>query len=219
MTTGLQENGGAAVLLPIFINRRKFEVDEVEATAREILAIAGLGEGYDLLLLQGEGDPTGGRCILADETVELRSGLHFNAIPGNCTFGGGAEAPPLLVEHARELADALGREVTVHQEGSQVFIIVRSAPLPNEICSRDSSDVLLLADVQYPASAMDMFWTESDVTLADGAIPSDISSVESYLGRQWRRWSWHRNGTWTPGVDDLLSHWAFVEARWTQEVA
>lgn len=203
----------------IFINRRRFEVDGVEATAREILAIAGLGEGYDLLLLRGEGDPTGGRCILADEIVELRPGLHFNAIPGDCTFGGGAEAPPLLVEHACELAEALGREVTVHREDAQVFVVVHAASLTGGVCSRDSSDVLLVTDMQYPASLMDMFWTEPDVTLADGSIPADISSMAMYLGRQWRQWSWHRNGTWTPGVDDLLSHWAFVEARWTRAAA
>jgi len=73
--------------VPIFINRRKYEVDERPMTGREILTVAGFAEGYDLLLLQGEGDPSGGQLILADQTVDIKPGLHFRAIPGNRTFG------------------------------------------------------------------------------------------------------------------------------------
>ena len=75
--------------VPIFINRRKFQVEPVPTTGREILALTSLGQGYDLLRLQGEGDPDGGTCVLADQVVEIHAGLHFRAIPGNCTFGGG----------------------------------------------------------------------------------------------------------------------------------
>lgn len=74
-------------LVPIFINRRKYEVEQGPMTGRAILAVAGFAEGYDLLLLQGEGDPTGGELILADQTMEIKAGLHFRAIPGNRTFG------------------------------------------------------------------------------------------------------------------------------------
>jgi len=74
--------------VPIFINRKKYEVPSGAMTGREILALAGYAEGYDLLLLQGEGDPTGGEVILADQPVQIRAGLHFRAIPGNRTFGG-----------------------------------------------------------------------------------------------------------------------------------
>ena len=63
--------------VPIFINREKFEVEQTEMTGREILTLAGFGEGYDLLLLQGEGDPSGGEVILADQSVEIKAGLHF----------------------------------------------------------------------------------------------------------------------------------------------
>lgn len=77
-----------ATKVPIFINRQKFEVEEGQLTGRQILALAGFGEGYDLLLLQGESDPTGGRLISADEPVEIKAGMHFRVIPGNRTFGG-----------------------------------------------------------------------------------------------------------------------------------
>jgi hypothetical protein len=83
----LTQHQNSEVGVPIFINRRQFRVAAEKLTGREILALAALGPGYDLLLLQGEGDPTGGRCVLADENVQIRAGLHFRAVPGNCTFG------------------------------------------------------------------------------------------------------------------------------------
>lgn len=72
---------------PVFINRQKYEVEKRPMTGRAILAVAGFAEGYDLLLLQGEGDPTGGEIVLADQTIEIKAGLHFRVIPGNRTFG------------------------------------------------------------------------------------------------------------------------------------
>jgi hypothetical protein len=73
--------------VPIFINRTKYEVERGPMTGREILAVAGFTEGYDLLLLQGEGDASGGEVILAEQVVEIVPGLHFRVIPGNRTFG------------------------------------------------------------------------------------------------------------------------------------
>lgn len=74
--------------VPIFINRKKYEVSRGPMTGRQVLALAGYAEGYDLLLLQGEGDPTGGEVISADEPIDIKAGMHFRAIPGNRTFGG-----------------------------------------------------------------------------------------------------------------------------------
>lgn len=74
----------------IFINRNRFQAPEDPMSGRAILALAGYGEGYDLLLLQGEGDPTGGTCILADKLVDIKPGMHFRVMPGNCTFGADA---------------------------------------------------------------------------------------------------------------------------------
>lgn len=72
----------------VFVNRRKVEFYSAEVTGRQILDAAGFsGQGWDLLQLQGEGDPTGGTLIIADQTVMLKNGDHLRAIPGNRTFG------------------------------------------------------------------------------------------------------------------------------------
>jgi hypothetical protein len=77
----------ATATIHVFVNRRKLDLESTEMTGRELLAAAGFGEGYDLLQLQGEGDPTGGTLILADQVLKLKNGDHFRVIPGNRTFG------------------------------------------------------------------------------------------------------------------------------------
>lgn len=73
----------------IFVNRRKLELDQTEITGAGLLVAAGFqGEGWDLLRLQGEGDPTGGTLIQATDTIELKDAERFRVIPGNRTFGG-----------------------------------------------------------------------------------------------------------------------------------
>jgi len=73
----------------VFVNRRKVEFSTTEVTGRQLLEAAGFtGQGWDILQLQGEGDPTGGTLIMADQTVAMKNGDHFRVIPGNRTFGG-----------------------------------------------------------------------------------------------------------------------------------
>jgi hypothetical protein len=77
--------------VPVFVNRRKLELPAGPMTAAALLADAGFeGTGWDILQLQGEGDPTGGTLLTADATVDIKAGLHFRVLPGNRTFGTGA---------------------------------------------------------------------------------------------------------------------------------
>ena len=207
------------MLFHIFINRRKYDVEAERLPARSILALLGLVDGYDLFLLQGEGDPSGGRCLLADEEVPIKNGLHFRAQPGNCTFGDhNNQIPRLLGDHAAELSASLGCPVAMTRVGPQVLIVLEKVALPPGLYNVSHSDILLLTDFQYPASAMDMFFMEEAVTFPGGRVPDHATGIVDHLGRRWRQWSWHRNGRWTPGVDDLLSHWAFVEGCWDKEI-
>lgn len=91
--------------------------------------------------------------------------------------------------------------------------MVEAYALPARIYNKRTSDVLLHTTTQYPMSAMDMFWVDVDLTLASGAIPAGSESIETYFGRQWRRYSWHRNAPWRPGRDNLVSHFEFAVAR------
>lgn len=84
----MTETGGKTKTIHIFVNRRKLEVEETTLTGAQLLALAGFeGQAWDLLLLQGEADPSGGELILADRELTLKEGEHFRVLPGNRTFG------------------------------------------------------------------------------------------------------------------------------------
>jgi hypothetical protein len=73
----------------IFVNRRKIDLPSAQVTGEQILRAAGFeGNSWDLFLLHGEDDPTGGTLILFNQTIEVKNGEHFRVIPGNRTFGG-----------------------------------------------------------------------------------------------------------------------------------
>ena len=85
---------------------------------------------------------------------------------------------------------------------------------------RPASDLLIRLAGGYPDIAPDMWWFYPAVRLASGqAIPA-TDSVETYLGRQWQRWSRHfQPGQWQPGRDGLESYIALIRrelAHWAR---
>lgn len=122
-----------------------------------------------------------------------------------------------LQQHAKELTEATGVPVDIIPEESRVFVLLHKVRLPSGRFRLAEADALFIADKQYPLSALDMFWTEPDVIQPDGSVPQNATSIEPYLGRQWRRFSWHRNGIWNPASNGLLDHFAFMESRWAAE--
>jgi hypothetical protein len=72
----------------VFVNLKKIELSSDTMTGAELLeATEFQGQEWDLLKLQGEGDPTGGEVVMAGDTLELKNGDRFRVIPGNRTFG------------------------------------------------------------------------------------------------------------------------------------
>lgn len=120
-----------------------------------------------------------------------------------------------LSKHAKELEGVTGISVRVIQEPgtTRIFVLLSQVPLPVGVLKVNRTDVLFIADQLYPLSAMDMFWTEVEVVRSDGSIPQGAESIEQYLGRTWRRFSWHRNGIWNPTGNPVLDHFAFMESR------
>jgi hypothetical protein len=76
----------------VFVNRRKVEFASIHQTGEQILRAAGfVGNEWNLFLLHGEHDPTGGTLIQFNQTLELKNGEQFRVIPGNRTFGCGSD--------------------------------------------------------------------------------------------------------------------------------
>ena len=124
-------------------------------------------------------------------------------------------AKETLESHAAELSAAIGKTVEVIEQGNQLFVMIRDYDLPAGVAKVSTADVLFIADAQYPLSAMDMFWTDLDVVRPDGSEFENSGSIEEYVGRKWRRFSYHRNGAWNPSGNPLEHHYAFMETRWT----
>lgn len=118
-----------------------------------------------------------------------------------------------LRDHAKELSQVVGVVVDIIEKEQQVYLLLKKVPLPVGIFKLTETDVLFITDQQYPLSALDMFWTEVGVVRANGSVPQNADQIQSYLDRQWRRFSWHRNGVWNPARNGLLDHFAFMEAR------
>jgi hypothetical protein len=200
----------------VFINRRKVELPSSPQTGEQILNAGDYGPDYSLFLLQGEGDPSGGTQIDRSESIDVKNGMHFRAIPGNANFGAAlntaaAAGNEVLVEDLERLSDQ-GFAVDVLVEGAEVGIVIRDVPLPPGAYSIATTDLLLKTTTLYPQSEMDMFWVDPDLVLASGGEPAS-SNLEMHFGRPWRRFSWHRNTPWVPGRDDLLGHFEFARAR------
>ena len=81
--------------------------------------------------------------------------------------------------------------------------------------STDVSSMLLRLPISYPNGRPDMFWTDVNVTLMGGGIPERANTIEQFLGKQWRRFSWHPQN-WNPGIDTLETFLEFVNRRLAQ---
>lgn len=121
--------------------------------------------------------------------------------------------PPQLESDVQRLREQ-GLEVTVKREppgGNRVYVLLDNYPLPPG-WNRGKTDLLIISDVSYPYSALDMFWVKPDLKLSDGRIPQAADTTEDHLGQRWQRFSWHVQ-KWTPGIDNLMSYLGTIDAR------
>jgi len=114
-----------------------------------------------------------------------------------------ADMPP----PARLLADvealaADGHSVTIVEEHPRYFVIIQGLALPS-LYEPETTDLMVIADYQYPLSALDMYWACPAVRI-NGAFPQGADQFSDFIDRKWQRWSWHY--TWNPSVHSLRSH-------------
>jgi hypothetical protein len=118
---------------------------------------------------------------------------------------------PELDAHVADL-QTHGYRIEVVQEGPRLYLLFRDFPLGPHFVPQ-TSDLMVFTTVDYPIAGFDMFWVSDNVKLASGSVPKAAESVEPYLGRQWRRFSWHLNRPWNPSRDSLHSWVTHVEER------
>lgn len=122
----------------------------------------------------------------------------------------------ILRRDAAALSESIGLPVEVIEAEGRLYVRISDFVLPPGWSVR-TTRLLILTDSQYPQSALDMFWTSPAVLGASGGVPRNAESLESYLGEQWRRFSWHCNRAGSPGLNPLLAHFAMIEERFCTE--
>ncbi len=117
--------------------------------------------------------------------------------------------PPRLEKELEELRKEYA--ITVIEEGAWINLVFPQFPLGDGF-KVPTSDLLVRVQRTYADAGPDMFWLEKAVILADGQCPQAAQSIELYAGREWRRFSWHRQA-WNPTIDNLHSYLEFVRRR------
>lgn len=117
--------------------------------------------------------------------------------------------PPRLERELAELRSV--HAIDACEDGGWINLIFHAFPI-GEGFKLASSDLLIRVQRSYPDSGPDMFWLETGVLLADGRAPQAATSIETYQGRSWRRFSWHHK-TWNPAIDNLYGYLEFVRQR------
>lgn len=111
--------------------------------------------------------------------------------------------------------EALGwdpHDLEVVEDGARYNIILKGFPVPDGRYIPARTDLMVMADYQYPASRMDMFWTDPPLICANGSQPQGANSIETYAGRRWQRWSWHYS-VWNPAKHNVRTHLEVVRDR------
>jgi hypothetical protein len=113
-------------------------------------------------------------------------------------------APAQLLEDLSRLHDC-ELDATIVEGHPRYYVVIANLELPS-FYAPAMTDLMMMADYQYPMSALDMFWTSPHVRRADsGAFPANADQFEQHIGRHWQRWSWHYGG-WNPARHNLVTH-------------
>jgi hypothetical protein len=120
--------------------------------------------------------------------------------------------PPKLQSELDELAVA-SYKIEVSEDQDFINLVFKEFPLGNGY-SAPESDLLLMVPRSYPDAGPDMFWLNPDITLASGQVPQSAESIENHLNKNWRRFSWHRQGSpWNPTIENIASYLEFIHRR------
>ncbi len=122
--------------------------------------------------------------------------------------------PEELTKDLQVLKDS-GFNYDVVEEDLKIYVVFRNYPLPSQIYNIGSTDLLIFTTVHYPNAGFDMFWTDEKLKLNNNGVPKNAEVIEQYLGRNWRRFSYHpfNNRAWNPSVDSVISYMSYIDQR------
>ena len=123
-----------------------------------------------------------------------------------------AVMPQQLTQEIEQLRTQ-GYGLEVYEEAGMILLIIKDYSLPVGY-NKSFCDILLKIPLSYPNGKLDMFWTDPDLRLQESTGQA-ATSVETILGKQWLRFSWHPQ-KWNPGRDNVLTFLQFINRRLLQ---
>jgi hypothetical protein len=96
----------------------------------------------------------------------------------------------------------LGYQVEVIEQYPRYFLVFRGLQLSHTY-DPAITDLMMMADYQFPMSALDMFWTAPHVRLG-GRWPQNADQFEEHTGTSWQRWSYHY--AWNASCHSVRTH-------------
>jgi hypothetical protein len=122
--------------------------------------------------------------------------------------------PQELTEEVTALQER-GFNCKAIEEGQRIYLFFQDFPLPSDLYNMEKTDLLVYTANLYPNCGFDMFWVDNKLTLKNGASPRNGEQMETYLGRTWRRFSYHpyQVKPWNPSQDNLSSYIAYIQQR------
>jgi hypothetical protein len=188
----------------IFINKRKFELDNSVQTGAGLKNLAGIPL-QDVLFLQCHGDDE----VMANESkITLKNGDHLHSQPPADYGLGDADLREAGIDCSR---------ATLHQQpGGWSFLVISNYQVPGGF-SPGGVELLVKLPPAFPDAQPDMFWIYPTVKTALGVLPR-ATSTENLLGRDWQRFSWHlAAGAWRPGISNLRDFLRCIAARFLRQ--
>lgn len=119
--------------------------------------------------------------------------------------------PAQLVDEVKALCEG-GLTVTLTEADGVANVEIAKYPVSSGYYNKQAVTLLLRLPLSYPNGRPDMFWVDEDFVLKDSKVPKSADQIECWLGRRWRRFSWHLS-SWNPGADNLLTYLEFVNTR------
>jgi len=184
----------------IFINKKKFEIENPVQTGASLKNLAGIPLN-DVLFLQRPGED---EVVPNDTKITLKDGDHLHSQPP-ADYGLGTT----MLAAAGIAAE---RAVLHPEAGGWQFLVISDFELPKGF-EPNRVDLLIKLPPGFPDAAPDMFWVSPVVRTASGNAPKATSN-EHLLGKNWQRFSWHlAAGAWKPGISELRDFLRCIHSR------
>jgi len=188
----------------IFINKRQYQLENAVQSGADLKKLAGITL-QDVLFRQVPGED---EVIGNDTSVTIKNGDHFHSQPPADYGLTQADLGEAGIEAAR---------ATIHQQpGGWSFLVISGYKLPGDF-RPGAVELLVKLPPAFPDAAPDMFWIYPAVKTAAGTLPR-ATGIESVLGKEWQRFSWHlAGGAWQPGTSTLRDFMRCIAARFARQ--